>query len=65
MSGAGSAEESGILQQHGQGCVQGSQRLGDPDLPLSDPDWRVARSYIYEGRGSGFLRSSETSYYAS
>jgi hypothetical protein len=30
-----------------------------------DPDWCAARSYISVARGRGFLRSSETSYYAS
>jgi hypothetical protein len=33
----GSAEESGILQRHGQGCVGSSRGLGDPKLPLWAP----------------------------
>ena len=37
MSGAGSAEESAILQRPGQGYVQGSRGLEDPNLPLSAP----------------------------
>jgi hypothetical protein len=36
-SGAGSAEESGILQRHNQGCVEASRGLRDPKLPLSIP----------------------------
>ena len=36
-SGAGSAEELGILQQHGQGCVGPLRGLEDPILPLSVP----------------------------
>jgi hypothetical protein len=37
MSGAGSAEEPGILQRHAQGCVEPSAGLEDPNLPLSAP----------------------------
>jgi hypothetical protein len=37
MSGAGSAGEPGILQRHGQGCVEGSRGLEDPKVPLSIP----------------------------
>jgi membrane protein len=37
MSGAGSAEEPGILQRHGQGCVERLRGLEDPNLPLSAP----------------------------
>jgi hypothetical protein len=37
MSGAGSAEELSILQRHGQGCVELSGGLEDPNLPLSAP----------------------------
>jgi hypothetical protein len=37
MSGAGSAEESGILQQPSQGCVEASRGLEDRKLPLSTP----------------------------
>jgi hypothetical protein len=37
MSGAGSAEEPGILKHHAQGCVDPSRGLGDPILPLSAP----------------------------
>ena len=36
-SGAGSAEEPGILQQHDQGCVGPPRGLEDPILPLSAP----------------------------
>jgi hypothetical protein len=36
-SGAGSAEESVILQGHGQGGVEASRGLEDPILPLSAP----------------------------
>jgi hypothetical protein len=35
MSGEGSAEELGILQRHGQGCVERLRGLEDPILPLS------------------------------
>ena len=35
MSGPGSAEELGILQRHGQGCVELSRGLEYPNLPLS------------------------------
>jgi len=34
MSGAGSAEEPGVLQRHVQGCVEPSGGLEDPKLPL-------------------------------
>ena len=37
MSGAGSADELGILQRHGQGCVDPSRGPEDPTLPLSVP----------------------------
>ena len=37
MSGAGSAEEPGILQRDSQGCVGPSRGLEDPILPLSVP----------------------------
>jgi hypothetical protein len=37
MSGAGSAEEQGILQRHGQGCVERSGGLEDPNVLLSAP----------------------------
>jgi hypothetical protein len=37
MSGAGSAEESVILQRHAQGYVEPSRGLEDPILPLSAP----------------------------
>jgi hypothetical protein len=37
MSGAGSAEEQGILQRHTQGCVEASRGLEDSKLPLSAP----------------------------
>ena len=37
MSGEGSAEELGILQRHGQGCVERLRGLEDPILPLSAP----------------------------
>ena len=37
ISGAGSAEEPGIVQRHGQGCVEPSRGLEDPNLPLSAP----------------------------
>ena len=37
MSGAGSAEEPGILQRHAQGCVERSGGLEDPNLPLWAP----------------------------
>jgi hypothetical protein len=37
MSGAGSAEESEILQRHAQGCVAPLRGLEDPKFPLSDP----------------------------
>jgi hypothetical protein len=37
MSGAGSAEEPGIVQRSGQGCVEPSRGLEDPKLPLSVP----------------------------
>jgi hypothetical protein len=37
MSGAGSAEESVILQRHAQGCVEPSRGLEDPIVPLSVP----------------------------
>jgi hypothetical protein len=37
ISGAGSVEERGILQRHGQGCVERSEGLEDPILPLSVP----------------------------
>jgi hypothetical protein len=37
MSGAGSAEEQGTLQCHGQGCVERLRGLEDPELPLSTP----------------------------
>jgi hypothetical protein len=37
MSGAGSAEEPGIVQRPDQGCVERSRRLGDPNLPRSVP----------------------------
>jgi hypothetical protein len=33
----GSAEESGILKRHGQGCVERSEGLEDSILPLSAP----------------------------
>jgi hypothetical protein len=36
-SGAGSAEEAGIVQWHAQGCVEPSRGLEGLDLPL-DPD---------------------------
>ena len=36
-SGSGSAEESRILQRHAQGCVDSSQGLEDPNIPLSAP----------------------------
>jgi hypothetical protein len=36
-SDSGSAEEPGILQWHGQGCVERSGGLEDPNLPLSAP----------------------------
>jgi hypothetical protein len=36
-SGSGSAEESAILQRHGQGCVERLRGLGDPNLPLWAP----------------------------
>ena len=37
MSGAGSAEEPGILQRHTQGCVEPLRGLENPNLPLSAP----------------------------
>jgi hypothetical protein len=37
MPGTGSAEEPGILQRHGQGCVERLRGLVDPKLPLSAP----------------------------
>jgi hypothetical protein len=37
MSGAGSAEEPGILQRHTQGCVEPSRGLEDPNLPVWAP----------------------------
>jgi len=37
IPGAGSAEESGILQRHGQRRVERSRGLEDPKLPLSAP----------------------------
>jgi hypothetical protein len=37
MTGAGSAEEPGILQRHAQGCVESSRGLKDPNLALSAP----------------------------
>jgi hypothetical protein len=37
MSGAGSAEEPGLLQRHAQGCVERLRGLEVPNLPLSDP----------------------------
>jgi hypothetical protein len=37
MSGAGSVEESGILQRYGQECVEPLQGPEDPKLPLSAP----------------------------
>jgi len=37
VSGAGSAEESGILQRPGQGCVGPLRGLEDPNIPLSAP----------------------------
>ena len=37
MSGAGSAEEPGLLQRHAQGCVECSRGLEDANLPLSAP----------------------------
>jgi hypothetical protein len=37
MSRTGSAEEPGIVQRDGQGCVEPSRGLQDPNLPLSDP----------------------------
>jgi hypothetical protein len=38
MSGAGSAEEPGILQRPAQGCVERLRGLEDPNLPLSVPN---------------------------
>jgi hypothetical protein len=35
ISGAGSAEEPGLLQRHGQGCVEGLLGLEDPKLSPS------------------------------
>jgi hypothetical protein len=37
MSGAGSAEEPGIVQRHDQGCVERLRGLEDPKLALSAP----------------------------
>jgi hypothetical protein len=37
MSGAGPADEAGVLQRHAQGCVEPWRRLGDPKLPLPAP----------------------------
>jgi hypothetical protein len=37
MSGAGSAEEPGILQRHGQECVEAQRGPEDPNLSLSNP----------------------------
>ena len=34
ISGVGSAEELGIAQRHGQGCVEPSGGLEDPKFPL-------------------------------
>src|SRR5918994_846343 len=36
-SGAGSAEEPGIVQRHGQGCVEALLSPRDPHFPLPDP----------------------------
>jgi hypothetical protein len=35
--GRGSAEEPGIVQRHGQGCVERSGGLEDPKFPLWAP----------------------------
>jgi hypothetical protein len=37
MSGAGSAEEPGIVRRHDQGCVEPSRGLEDPILPIPAP----------------------------
>jgi hypothetical protein len=37
IAGEGSAEESGILQRPGQGCVESLRGVGDPKLPRSAP----------------------------
>ena len=70
-SGAGSADELGILQRHGQGCVDPSRGPEDPTLPLSVPSgvqssllhlrcsWKVdSAKFIHENLHSpGFLNN--------
>ena len=67
MSGAGSAEEPGILQRHAQGYVEPSRGLADPNVPLSAPSGvqlAPTSPKLVEGefcellRPNGVLRSS-------
>ena len=63
MSGAGSTEESGILQRHVQGCVEPSRGLDDPKFPLSTPNGvQLVEGKFYALRVDGVLGCSLTAW---
>jgi hypothetical protein len=66
MSGTGSAEEPGVLQRYGQGCVGPSRGFRDTNLPLSVPTGvqpalispKLVQSRFSEVRLNGFSEAT-------